>query len=218
MKINKSIFPAITLMTVLAISPIAFAKQANALVQLGADATVTASSSTTTSNASINADASAKARGEASTRQTNDANQEQKDEHSDAGDAHRSTVSAFVKGLHKISDRGDGIGAQVRLIAQAQNDSQKETADALVKVEKRNKIKTFFLGTDYKSIGTLRSKMVITANQIKQLQELADKTTNAADKAEISAQIKVLEQEQIKINAFIKAHSGKFSLFGWMFR
>lgn len=139
-------------------------------------------------------------------------------EHSSMGDAHRSAVASFVQKLLTVSDHEKGIGAEVKAIAQAQDNSQKVTADALVKVEKRSGLKTFFIGTDYKNIGVLRSSMVTTANQIDALKKLADKATSTSDKVTLQAQIQVLEQEQVKIDAFVKANEGKFSLFGWLFK
>ncbi len=141
-----------------------------------------------------------------------------KDEHSAMGDTHRSAVATFVQSLLKVANREGGIGAQVRLIAQAQNDSEKETTDALVKIENRGGFKTFFIGADYKNIGVVRRHMVTTANQIAELKVLADKATNSNDKAELQAQIVILEQEQAKIDLFIKKYENKFSLFGWMLK
>ncbi len=134
------------------------------------------------------------------------------------GEAHRSTVAVFVRGLLAVADHEDGIGAKVRVIAKAQQDSQKTTSDALTGVESYGSFKTFFVGTDYKNIGVLRSQMVVTANQIDQLKKFADQATNSTNKAELEAQIKILEQDQNVIDTFIKLNEAKFSLFGWLFR
>ena len=55
--------------------------------------------------------------------------------------------------------------------------------------------------------------MVKTRSRIDQLNRTIQ---NATDTAEIQAQIQTLEQEQVKIENFIKAQEGKFSLFGWL--
>jgi hypothetical protein len=133
------------------------------------------------------------------------------------GDSHRSAVATFVQNLLDVANRDkSGIGDQVRAIANAQNDSKEDVASEIEKVQNRNGFKTFLIGTDYKSMGQLRSEMVTTENQIKQLTVLLDKTTDAMDKAVIQAQIQVLTQEQQKINDFIKTNESKFSLFGWL--
>ncbi len=147
------------------------------------------------------------------------ANEERKnDDRSTMGDSHRSTVATFVKSMLEVSDRERSIGAQVKIIAQAQNDSEKETTDTIVKIENRNGFKTFLLGSDYKNIGLLRSKMVTTANQLAQLEKLAEKAVTSEDKAEIKAEIDAMKAEQVKIETFISANENKFSLFGWMFK
>ena len=130
-------------------------------------------------------------------------------------EAHRSVVANFVHSLLAVADREGGIGQQVRVIAQQQNDSKEKTADAIDKIEKRGKIKTFLLGTDYKNIGALRSEMVKTRNQIEQLKRLADKAKNKQNETELQTQIQNIEQEQANINSFISQNESKFSLFGW---
>lgn len=129
--------------------------------------------------------------------------------------AHRSAIANFVQSLLAVADREGGIGQQVRLIAQQQNESKELTAEAIDTVEKRSKIKTFLLGTDYKNIGALRSEMVKTRNHIEQLTRLGDQAEIDQDKTELQAQIQNLEQEQTKINSFISENENKFSLFGW---
>lgn len=129
---------------------------------------------------------------------------------------HRSVVATFVHKLLEVANREGGIGEQVRVIARAQNDAATTTAEVLNRVEKRNKIKTFLIGSDYKNLGSLRSEMVQTRNRIEQLKDLMEKAETAADKTELQNQIQTLLREQTRIDNFIKAQEGKFSLFGWL--
>jgi len=132
------------------------------------------------------------------------------------GVEHRSTVATFVQTLINVADREQGgIGEEVRVIAQAQNDTKDKVADGIDKINNRSKIKTFLIGTDYKTVGQLRSEMVKTRNQIDQLKRLLDKTTSEENKTALQGQIQTLEQEQQKIEDFLKANESKFSLFGW---
>ncbi len=127
---------------------------------------------------------------------------------------HRSTVANFVQALKEASSSTEGgIGQQVRVIAQQQNDSDATTTKAIEKIQSRSKIKTFLIGSDYKNLGVLRSEIVQTRNRIDQLNRTIQNATNTV---EIQAQIQVLEQEQAKIENFIKEQEGKFSLFGWL--
>ena len=132
---------------------------------------------------------------------------------------HRSAVANFVQSLLQVADREGGIGEQVRVIAQQQNDSENTTTQAAIeKVEKRNKIKTFLFGSDYKNLGALRSEIVHTRNRLDQLNRLLPTVQNASNTVEIQNQIQTLEQEQTKIENFIKAQENKISLFGWLLR
>jgi len=131
-------------------------------------------------------------------------------------EAHRSTVANFVQGLLIVADREGGIGEQVRVIAQQQNQSASTTIQSMEKVQTRNKIKTFLIGSDYKNLGALRSEMVQTRNRLEQLNRVMENVQNEGDKTELQNQIQTLEQEQTKIENFIKVQEGKFSLFGWL--
>ncbi len=67
----------------------------------------------------------------------------------------------------------------------------------------------------YKNIGVIRSELAKSSNQLERLKDLVAKTTNATDKAELEAQIKALEESQVKVNKFVTDNESKFSLFGW---
>jgi len=132
------------------------------------------------------------------------------------GAEHQSIVSTFVQTLLNVADREQGgIGEQVRVVAQAQNETKDKVAGAIDKIQNKGKVKTFLIGADYKNIGQLRSEMVKTGNQIDWLKRLLDKTTSKESKTALQGQIQTLEQEQQKINDFLKANENKFSLFGW---
>jgi hypothetical protein len=191
---------------------------------LGMASTVSAEVVTTNVEAGIkinatSAEAKAEVRGSAtsSTAKDNAANKsETANDSSGEAKVYRSTVATFVKGLLSIADRDGGIGAEVRVIAKSQQDSASTSAHAMLKAEanKEKGFKAFLLGSNYKTIGQLRSEMVVTKNNIEKLEKLALSATDAQVKADLSAQIKVLEESQVKIQAFIAANKG-FSLLGW---
>lgn len=131
-------------------------------------------------------------------------------------ETHGSEVVAIVKALLEIANRDLGIGAEVRVIAQSQNDSASTTLKAVTKVEKRGVLKRIFFGSDYKNIGQLRSEMVKTQNDIEKLEKLVPRATDAEVKADLNIQINVLKATQVKLATFIKANESSFSLFGWM--
>lgn len=134
-------------------------------------------------------------------------------------ETHRSEVAEFVLNLLKVAEKEPGgIGEQIRNIAREQNEATEKIAPSLEKIEKRNKIKTFFIGTDYKNLGQLRSEMVRVRNRIERLKRLQERIENEQERNEIQSQIQAMERERARIEDFIKANEEKFSLFGWFLK
>jgi len=131
-------------------------------------------------------------------------------------EAHMSAVATFVQSLLAVANREGGIGAQVRAVAEAQNNTASTTAQAMAAIEARGKLRTFLFGTDYKSIGQLRSDVTVTENNIAQLKAVLEKAASATTKVELTTQLKALEGAQAQLNAYIKANESSFSLFGWL--
>lgn len=131
-------------------------------------------------------------------------------------ESHMSEVASFVQSLLGVANREGGIGAQVRVVAQSQHDSASTSAAAIAKVEARGTFRTLLLGSDYHSLGQLRSEMATTSANIAKLKGLLSNATTDSNKAELSAQIQVLENSQAQIAAFVQAHESSFSFFGWL--
>ncbi|MDP1884306.1 MAG: hypothetical protein Q8L10_02960 [Candidatus Moranbacteria bacterium] len=136
----------------------------------------------------------------------------------DSAETHRGAVAAFVQGLLAVADRDGGIGQEVRVIAQQQNNVKDRAADLIYAVENRSDIKTFFIGTSYRNLGELRGQTVQSREQIGQLKRLTDKAVAEQDKVELQAQIRMMEQAQANLDDFIARNENKFSLFGWAVR
>lgn len=131
---------------------------------------------------------------------------------------HRSVVATLVQNLLSVADREGGIGPQVRVVAQSQNDSASTTATAMTKVENRGAFHVFLTGSDYKNLGVIRSEIATTSTNIDRLKNILEQTTDDTDRAELSVQIKTLEDEQAKVDTYVKANEDRFSLFGWFAR
>lgn len=129
---------------------------------------------------------------------------------------YRNRANNFVQNLLKIAERKDGVGQQIRTIAQEQNQSEDKTIQAMKKIQTRSRIKTFLMGSDYKNLGILRSELIQTRNRLEQLKRLMANVESEDDKTELQNQVKALEQEQEKIENFIRDQEGKLSLFGWL--
>src|SRR3989344_46712 len=70
-----------------------------------------------------------------------------------SAETHGSAVVAVVKALLNVANRDGGIGGEVRLVAQSQNESASTTVKAMTEVENRNFLTKLFFGSDYKNLG-----------------------------------------------------------------
>lgn len=132
---------------------------------------------------------------------------------------HRSSVSKFVQNLLKTADQDhNGIGEEVRKIANEEDASVTTTTEAIEKIEGRSPIKTFLIGTDYKNIGVIRSHIAKTQAHIDQLSRLLDQATTSTISSSTNQQLQILKQTEDKLAGFVSEHENKFSLFGWFVR
>lgn len=130
---------------------------------------------------------------------------------------HRSAVANFVQSLLRVADREEGgLGQQVREIAREQEASSERAEQARVHIEERSKLRTFLFGTDYKNLGALRSEVVQTQNRLRQLNQTLAGLVSDDEKLELESQIQAVMEDQVKLEAFIKAQETKISLFGWL--
>jgi|SRR3989344_3568334 len=138
------------------------------------------------------------------------------DKGKEEAEAHRSAVASFIKSLLEVADRNKGgIGEQVRAVAREQEEAQATTSKAVAEVEGRNWLKTFFLGTDYKNLGMLRSEMVKTQSRIDRLNRLLETMTTSTGATTTLEQIRLLTEAQTKLENFLRQNESKFNLFGW---
>jgi hypothetical protein len=128
---------------------------------------------------------------------------------------HQSAVAKAIQAILAASATNVKIGEQIRVIAQQQNDTQAAVSDNVARIETESKVKTFLIGSDYKTIGALRSDLAKSKASIEQLKRTIEQTTDATLKATLLAEVKTLEIEQASIETFVEAKASSFSLFGW---
>lgn len=174
--------------------------------------------STTTTDAKVNR-SSAENRNEKSKENTENRSDDDRSEKDTKGVSvsaeHRSAVAAAVQNLLSVASTDAKIGPQISAIAQAQQDTQTTITTNLARVESRGKLASLLIGSDYKTLGALRSDLVKTQASIDQMNRVIDGVTNIALKTQLQAELAVLVQEQATIEAFVKSKESSFSLFGW---
>lgn len=129
---------------------------------------------------------------------------------------YRSRVANVVEELLKSADRLGGLGETIRNIAREQNQAATTTLQLMEKIRNRSRIKEILFGSDYKNLGELRSQLVRLRNRLEQLNQLKERITNEGERTFLENQIRVLEEEQAKIENFLKEKENQFSLLGWI--
>jgi len=128
----------------------------------------------------------------------------------------RSQVANAVQAMLSVADRQQGIGQQIREIAQAQNQNQEQLEANMQVIKNRGRLRKFFFGPDYKSLNLVESNLNDMDEKISQLKELAATITNVTDAAKLQDQITALEQVKSDWAQEAQTASQGFSLFGWL--
>ncbi len=136
---------------------------------------------------------------------------------------HKTKSEEVTKTLKEVAKEQKAAGKteiskQIEQVATEQEQIQGQTVDAIEQVEKRGKIKTFLIGTDYKNLGQLRSSLVHNRNEIRKLTQSLAQAQTDEEKALIEAQLLTLTQERERIKTVITTNESSFSLFGWVSR
>jgi len=158
--------------------------------------------------------------GEENQIQTNE-NQGSKNQDS-AGNAstaqRKSQVANAVQQMLQLADRNGGIGEQVRIIAQTQNQNQEKIEASLEKIQGRSGFANFFIGPNYGEINNAKRTLEQNKEQIKQLNQIRNQLSNQGDQQILTEQIQTLEQANLQINNSLEEAQKGFSLLGWMFK
>lgn len=128
----------------------------------------------------------------------------------------RSQVATAVQSMLALADRNGGIGQQVRIVAQNQNQNQEKLEQSVAKIQSRSGLTKFFIGPDYGEIANARQTIQANREQIQQLNQIRTQLTNQADQTELQQQIQVLEKNNQSIEAELETSAAGFSLFGWL--
>lgn len=136
----------------------------------------------------------------------------------DIAKEYKNEVAMFVHNLKAIGEMEGGIGQQVSVVAQAQNDSQSRVENSIKKVSERNKIVKFLFGPNYGSIKEIKAEIAENRNRIKALTEVMNQITDQGVKLALQNQIQLLEQQNNKLQSLVAKNEKTASVFGWLIR
>ncbi|HOX41131.1 MAG TPA: hypothetical protein PK263_02975 [bacterium] len=134
--------------------------------------------------------------------------------------ARMSTVATAAEELIRVSNRveNQGIGEQIRTIAQTQTKNQDKINQSVDKAETRTGFAKFFIGANYKELKVAKQVMEENQEKIRELKTLIDQAATDADKLVIANQIMTLQEENLTLRDQIEKTDDGFSLFGWINR
>ncbi|MDD4661896.1 MAG: hypothetical protein PHG24_01275 [Candidatus Pacebacteria bacterium] len=131
----------------------------------------------------------------------------------------RSNVADAVQKLLETSQTiGGGIGPQVRVIAQAQNENNLKLEASVEKVQSRNSFSKAIIGPDYAEINKAEALLEENKLQIQELTQLKDQLMEEAGKQVLAEQIELLNNANSEIETILDNSQKGFSLLGWVFK
>lgn len=142
------------------------------------------------------------------------------DDKEDVAKEYKNTVAQFAHTL-KVFDETDnedikGIGEQVRVVAQAQNESQVRMDKSIEDIKSRSEFVKLLVGPNYGSIAEIQATIIENETRIKVLTELLDQVTDPAVKIVLQAQVSSLQQQNTNLQTFATESESGVSLFGWL--
>jgi hypothetical protein len=129
-----------------------------------------------------------------------------------------SNVAKKVEELLISEGTQDGIGEQVKQIAQEQKQSQDQTQIELGKVDQRGGALKFLIGPDYKALKNMQKQMEQNRLRIQQLEQLQNELVNQGEAVIVQEMIKALTEQNTALQDRINLEEKSGSLFGWFFK
>ncbi|MFA4817523.1 MAG: hypothetical protein WC608_02215 [Parcubacteria group bacterium] len=131
---------------------------------------------------------------------------------------YKNEVAMFVHNLKTIGEIEGGIGQQVRVVAQGQNDSQAKVENSINDVNSRSGFAKFLIGPKYGSIAEIQTAITENQTRIKVLTDLTNQMTDPAVKMVLQDQITILNQQNANLQNFVEGSESGVSLFGWLMK
>lgn len=153
-----------------------------------------------------------------STNNEQEVKQEKTETSSQVAEQRKSDVADAVQKIIQITEKDDGVGEQVKIIAETQAQSQEKLETSLQKVQSRTGFAKFFVGPNYSEINNAKKLLEQNREQIKKLDEIQNQITNKSDKQKLTEQVQLLEQTNQEIENSLNTSQKGFSLLGWIFR
>ena len=125
-------------------------------------------------------------------------------------------INTEVSPIVEIRNLPDGIVTELAVISEKEKFSIERINTVMTSVNKSSGIKNFIIGNNFSE---LKFQLVQIKNYILQLNDILKTTENGPNITQmddIDTQIKLLEEEQVKVENFVLIQEKKFSMFRWL--
>jgi hypothetical protein len=131
----------------------------------------------------------------------------------------QNVVRTAVHALLAVRNLTGGIGQNVSAIAREFNNSVQATLRAETKIEKRNKVKRFFLGGDNDAAAEIEANVGQNGLRIKDMNKLMNECNCSAEvKAVIREQVQNMETEQTRLQQVVQQEKKSKGILGWLLK
>lgn len=143
---------------------------------------------------------------------------ENQESSSEMGLQKRSEVANRVHELLELSDRVGGIGEQVRVFAQAQNEKIEKIEEAISDIKSRSGFAKFFIGVKTDKVKEAKELLAENKQKLEALKELKTEIKKAEDLETFEKAVSQIEEYIKEIDDKVTEEVKGFSLFGWLFK
>lgn len=130
----------------------------------------------------------------------------------------RSMVANAVQEMLQLAERNPGIGQQISLIAQSQNQAQEQAEAMMAEAKNRGQLRILFFGPDYKKLDLAKNNLTLHEEKINELKALVTTLDNPEEADLLNEQIIVMENVHESLAGEINSELSRPSLFGWFKR
>lgn len=129
---------------------------------------------------------------------------------------HMSVVAKKVEELLTSTERAGGIGEQVRLIAQEQNQAQEKIQNQIRLMEDRVGWLRTLVGPNFQALKNLKKEIEQNRLRISQLEQLKNKVKNSGLETQFQTTTEALVQQNMALQEKLNTEEKTFSLLGWL--
>ncbi len=132
-----------------------------------------------------------------------------------SAEEHMSEVAKHVKILLENKEEGEGIGQEVRKIAQDQADSQERIAAKLAKMEAKKVWLKKMTGYDREAVDSVKEEIAAIRLRIQEIHKLQESTTDKETMAELEDTANSLIEQNAALDDKLQVEMKDQGVWGW---